>query len=86
MQVSAILNCKYTFLSAVFYYSLANITPQYRSSLNTIQLVTLVKSVDVSLYGVDKILQPFMDDLAKLEKVLISTCTYRLKLVVYYLN
>ena len=74
MQVSVIINCEYSSLSAVFYYSLANISPQKRSSLNTIQVVTLVKSVDVSRYGVDKILQPFMEDLAKLEKVGLDAC------------
>ena len=64
----------YFSLSVVFYYTLANISPQYRSSLNMIQLIALVKSDDVSYYGIDKILQPFMDDLAKLEKV--YTCNY----------
>ena len=56
---------------AVFYYTLANISPQYRSSLKAIQLITVVKSMDVAMYGVDKILQPFMDDVAKLEKVVL---------------
>lgn len=54
---------------AAFYYTLANISPRHRSSLKMIQLVSLVKSVNVSSYGVDKILQPFMEDIAKLEVV-----------------
>lgn len=36
-----------------------------------IQLVTLVKSQDVTTYGIDKILEPFMEDIKKLEKVCI---------------
>ena len=51
------------------YYTLANISPQHRSSLNMIQFVTLVKSQDVTTYGIDKILEPFMEDIKKLEKV-----------------
>ena len=58
--------------SAAFYYTLANISPQHRSSLNMIQLVTLVKAVDVATYGIDKILEPFMKDLEELEKVCVS--------------
>jgi len=37
-----------------------------------IQLVTLVKSQDVTKYGIDKILEPFMEDIKKLEKVCIN--------------
>lgn len=63
-----------TFFSAAFYYTLANISLQHRSSLNVIQLVTLVKSQDVTKYGIDKILEPFMEDVKKLEKVCIYQC------------
>ena len=62
------------FFSAAFYYTLANISPHHRSSLNMIQLVTLVKSQDVTKYGIDKILEPFMEDIKKLEKVCIYQC------------
>ena len=55
--------------SAVFYYLLANLSPQYRSSLQNIQLVTLARTQDVTCYGIDKILEPFMKDIKQLEKV-----------------
>lgn len=54
---------------AVFYYTLANLSPQYRSSLKMIHLVTVAKTVDVASYGIDKILQPFMESIKELEKV-----------------
>ena len=57
--------------TAAFYYTLANISPQHRSSLDMIQLVTLVKSTDVTAYGIDKILEPFMEAVANLERVCI---------------
>ena len=55
--------------SAVFYYLLANLSPQYRSSLQNIQLVTLARTQDVARYGVDKILEPYTEDIKQLEKV-----------------
>ena len=62
----------YSFSLAVFYDTLANISPRYRSSLDMIQLVTLVKSTHVTTYGVDKILEPFMEDIERLERVCFS--------------
>ena len=59
--------------SAVFYYLLANLSPQYRSSLQNIQLITLARTQDVTRYGVDKILEPFMEDIKQLEKVSLIT-------------
>lgn len=55
--------------TAVFFYTLANISPKLRSSLKMINLVTVVKSIDVSTYGIDEVLKPFMADIAELEKV-----------------
>ena len=43
----------------------------YRSSLKFIQLVTVVKSDDLVKYGVNAILEPFVDDVKKLESVCI---------------
>ena len=59
--------------STVFYYFLANLSPQYRSSLQNIQLVTLTRTQDVTRYGVDKILEPYMEDIKQLEKVSLIT-------------
>ena len=52
-----------------------NISPEHRSSLTMIQLLTMVKSVDVAEYGIEVILKPFMEELAKLERVsILCTC------------
>lgn len=47
----------------VVFFSLGNIHPKYRSSLRAIQLVSLAPVPLIEKYGIDKILQPFVDDL-----------------------
>ena len=54
----------------LFYYVLGNIHPRLRAGLQTIQLVAVVKSDHIAQYGIDEVLQPFMADIQKLEKVL----------------
>ena len=54
---------------AMFYYTLANIRPEQRSNLATIQLLTVTKSEYVNKYGIDKILEPFIQEMAELEQV-----------------
>ena len=61
-------------LLGVFYYSLANITPSLRSSLQSIQLIAVVKSSYIDLYGIDIILKPFMEDISRLEQVCVCVC------------
>ena len=56
-------------LIALFYYTLGNIDPKYRSTMRCIQLLTIVKSTVLQKYGVDTILEPFMEDLKALEQV-----------------
>ena len=56
-------------LLGVFYYSLGNITPALCSSVQSIRLVAVVKSSNIALYGIDTILEPFMEDLSRLELV-----------------
>ena len=53
----------------VFYYQLGNISPQYRSLLPSIQLVAIAESAVIAKYGSNKILEPFMADIHKLEQV-----------------
>lgn len=55
----------------LFYYTLGNIHPRLRSGLQTIQLLTVVKTTHITTYGIDTILEPFMEDIKKLEKVCI---------------
>ena len=62
-------------LSGVFNYSLGNINPALRSSLQSIQLLAVVKSSNIDLYGIDKILEPFMEDIGLLEQVILQNIT-----------
>ena len=57
----------------VFYYQLGNISPKFRSSLRSIHLVSITKSSIIQKYGPDKILEPFMEDIKKLEEVILSS-------------
>lgn len=59
-------------LIAAFYYTLGNIRPEYRSHINSIQLLGLVTSNHLKTYGVDAVLDVFMKDLHKLEQVNLS--------------
>ena len=51
-----------------FFYFLANIRPQYRSSLNVSQLFAVAKSSGIKSHGVDAVLKPFVEDLKKLSQ------------------
>ena len=55
--------------TGVFYYCLGNLNASLRSSLNSIQLLAVVKTQFITEYGIDTILQPFMEDLKLLERV-----------------
>ena len=48
---------------------LGNFSPQFRSSLKSIQLVSILKASFIQKYGVNSVLQPFMDEILALEKV-----------------
>ena len=51
---------------AMFYFQLANLYPEYRSKLKSINLVAIVENQYLKKYGMDKILAPFIDDLKRL--------------------
>ena len=53
----------------VFYYTLANICPIFRSSLQVIQLVCVARSVDIKTYGCDGLLKPSLDQVNCLVKL-----------------
>lgn len=46
-----------------FYYVLGNIYPEFRSSVDNIQLLILVKSVHVKYFGIKAIVEPLIEDL-----------------------
>ncbi|XP_074109082.1 uncharacterized protein LOC141533888 [Cotesia typhae] len=58
---------------SMFYWTLANIKPEVRSSLNIIQLYAIVRTEHLKQpNGVAKILQPFITDIVKLQTVGIN--------------
>lgn len=50
----------------LYYYTLANINPKFRSKLCAIRLVAIARAKDVAKYGCGKILTPILNDLDKL--------------------
>lgn len=61
----------YTSFAALFYYTLGNISPQYRSQIKCIQLLAITKSSILKAYGVDCVLENFMKSVKQLEQVRI---------------
>jgi hypothetical protein len=55
---------------------LGNIDPKFRSRVETIQLVTVVKSMVVAKYGINEILKPFIAAINQLEEVSIIAGLY----------
>lgn len=53
----------------LFYYTLGNILPQYRSQLKAIQLLAVAKRPVIKKYGINCMLQTFMEEIAELEQV-----------------
>ena len=51
----------------MFYYMLGNISPYLRSQIRAIQLLAVCKTQVVERYGVDVILESFMNNLKILE-------------------
>ena len=47
----------------VVFYTLSNILPKYRSSLQMINLAVIVTVPVVEKYGIDKVMKPFISDL-----------------------
>lgn len=62
---------------ALFYYTLGNIQPKLRSTLKTIQLICVVTYPLLKEYGFECVLQPFINDMNQLRKVIVVfPCTY----------
>ena len=53
----------------VVYFTLGNILPQHRSQTIAIQLLAIATNPIIKKYGIDAILEPFLEDLQKLEQV-----------------
>ena len=57
------------------YVTLGNIYPQYRSQINQMQLVLLVRERDFKFFGQDAVFRVLVNDLKKIEQdgVLVDT-------------
>ena len=68
---------------SAFYFSIGNLPAKYRSALRHIHLLILVKHRLVKTYGFEKILEPLIFDLQKLQSDGIELCfegrTYNIK-------
>ena len=51
----------------IFYSTLGNIHPKYRLKLSAIQLIAIVETPVLVLYGIDAVLRPIVDDVKKLK-------------------
>jgi hypothetical protein len=52
---------------AMFYWSLGNIYPEFRSTLRVINLLCIVKSVHLKKYGLNRVLKNFVTEIKNLE-------------------
>lgn len=50
----------------MFYFSLANISPRFRSKLKTVQLLAICKQRFIKRYGMNAILCPIVNDIKEL--------------------
>lgn len=53
---------------------LGNIHPRYRSSLKSIQLLAICKNKHIKTYGLDTVIQHFVNDIKKFEEVHVCVC------------
>ena len=56
-------------IAGLFYYMLGNVDPKYRSRIDNIHLVTIVRTTLIQKYGMNKILEPFIEEIKMLERV-----------------
>ena len=59
------MNC----ITGMFYYTIGNLPPELRSSQRAIQLIACVTSPHIKEYGIQPILQPFIEDVNTLAQV-----------------
>lgn len=73
-------------LIAMFYYTLGNLSPKYRSLLKAIQLACVAPVSVVNKYGVDAVLAPVVQQLKKLEQVISCTLSHHFVINKYLLR
>lgn len=72
--------------TGLFYYSLGNIQPKYRSVCHAIQLLAVVRTALIEKYGINEILKPFMEDLKRLGRVCHNTCLITNVLIIVFIG
>ena len=60
------LRFEYFDLLGLFYFTLGNMRPKYRSKLTAIHVISIVHQKNISTYGIDAVIKPFVDDIKKL--------------------
>ena len=53
----------------LFYYTLENVRPSFRSKLQSILLLAVAETSLISKYGINSILEPFVEEMKELESV-----------------
>ena len=59
----------YTIGIGIFYYTLGNIRPVFRSMLPSMQLLAIANAKDIHTFGCEALLQPFVDQMKLLAEV-----------------
>ena len=60
----------------MFYFTIGNIHPYYRSTIWHIYLLSIACTLDIEKYGIDEVLKPFMDEIRDFEKVCFPLLCY----------
>ena len=75
-NITVNMSCEHNYLPCsllgVFYYLLANIRPEFRSTLSAMQLLAVVKADDLRTHGCHTLLTPFVQQMNLLARV----CTH----------
>ena len=67
VKINVIAGNKFGFkMQEHFTFTLGNLHPKYRSKLSSIHLVALVSNPNLSKYGIDAVIKPFVGDMKKL--------------------
>ena len=63
--------CMYIVHAGVFYFSLGNLHPKYRSQYSSIHLVALCKRKFINLYSMTNMLRPLIEDVKSLVSLVV---------------
>ena len=72
LELQNLLRSNKTHMLGMFYFTLLNIPPQYRSQLQNIFLLAVAKMKDLKHFGLDQILHDFLSSLKLLREKVFS--------------